>query len=65
MNGMPSLVNEDDNKMLMSQTTLEEVKEATFQLNSDKALGPCGFIALVFQKCWRFMGKQIQGMMEE
>lgn len=37
---------------LIRKVTTEEIKEALFQMNSDKVLGPDGFNAGFFQKNW-------------
>ncbi|XP_059068466.1 uncharacterized protein LOC131858981 [Cryptomeria japonica] len=48
---IPSLVSPEDNKMLMSLFSLDEVKRVVFAMNPDKAPGPDGFTPLFFQKC--------------
>lgn len=42
---IPSIIGEEQNKMLFKQISKEEVKKVTFQLNSDKSPGPDGFPA--------------------
>lgn len=63
LNDIPRIVNYRDNAFLMGPTTMEEAKEATFAMHQEK--GPNRFPALVFQKCWDFMGGDIWGVVEE
>ena len=44
-------------QILDREFEIEELKEATFQLGSWKALGPDGIPAMLFQKCWETMGQ--------
>ena len=44
-------------QILDREFEIEEIKEATFQLGSWKALGPDGIPAMLFQKCWETMGQ--------
>lgn len=48
ISGIPSLVSPEDNKMLMSPFSLEEVRLAVFAMHPDKAPGPDGFTPLFF-----------------
>lgn len=62
---IPSLVSPEDNKMLMSPFSLDEVKRAIFAMNPDKAPEPDGFTPLFFQKCWDFVGQDVLLALEE
>lgn len=62
---IPSLISLDDNRMLMSPFSLEEVRGVVFAMNPDKALGPDGFTPLFFQKCWDFVGLDVLLALEE
>ncbi|VVA24941.1 PREDICTED: reverse mRNAase [Prunus dulcis] len=52
MDHIPQLVNNDMNGELMRPFSLEEVKDAIFQIGSLKAPGPDGFPAMFYQKYW-------------
>lgn len=43
---------EEDNKKLMKEPTLEEIKEAVFSMNPNSAAGPDGFCGVFYQSCW-------------
>lgn len=62
---IPSLVFLEDNRMLMSPFSLEEVKCAVFTMNPNKAPGPDGFTPLFFQDCWYFVGRDVLLALEE
>lgn len=62
---IPSLVSSEDNKMLMSPFSLEEVRMAVFTMSPDKAPGLDGLTPLFFQKCWDFVGKDPLLALEE
>ena len=53
---IPKLITPEDNKNLNRPITLEEVRFAVFNMNPDKSLGPDGFQAFFFQKCWDILG---------
>lgn len=48
----PRVVTSNMNETLIAQVTLEEVKEATFQLGVSKAPGPDGLNGLFYQSHW-------------
>ncbi|XP_057840094.2 uncharacterized protein LOC131049990 [Cryptomeria japonica] len=58
-------ITEEDNSMLMAPTTKDEVKRATFALHPHKAPRPDGVTMEFYQKCWKFMGKDIWLVVEE
>ncbi|XP_059066346.1 uncharacterized protein LOC131045374 [Cryptomeria japonica] len=62
---IPSLVSPEDNTMLMSPFSIEEVRGAVFAMNPDKAPKPDGFTPLFFQKCWEFVGQDVLLALEE
>jgi len=45
----PQMVTTEMNNMLLAQVTMEEVKEATFQLGALKAPGPDGLTGIFYQ----------------
>lgn len=56
---IPSIILDEDNKMLMAPFMINEVKEVVFSIGLDKA--PCldGFTALFYQKCREFVGSDL------
>lgn len=47
------------NNALMKDPTEEEIKEAVFAINPDKAPGPDSMTSLFYQRFWNFIGKDI------
>ena len=50
------IITDEDNKLLNKPLTMEEVKIALFSINLEKSLGPDGFQAFFYQKCWDIIG---------
>lgn len=65
MDHIPQLVNNDMNGELMRPFSLEEVKDAIFQLWSLKALGPDDFPDIFYYKYWLFVHDIISRSTEE
>lgn len=65
ISNIPPLVSLEDNKMLMSSFSLEEVKSVVFAMNLDKAPRLDGFTPLFFHKCWDFVGNDVLLALEE
>ncbi|KAL0912821.1 hypothetical protein M5K25_016230 [Dendrobium thyrsiflorum] len=51
-NIIPHLINQDDNLILITLPTLEEVRKTVFELHIDSVAGPHGFTTNSFQKTW-------------
>ena len=49
---VPSLITEDQNRILTSWTSEKEVRSALFMMHPEKAPDPDGMTALFFQKSW-------------
>ncbi|XP_057832660.2 cytochrome P450 750A1 [Cryptomeria japonica] len=49
----------------MAPFTLAELKEIVFSMHPEKAPGLDGFTALLFQKCWEFIGNDVLLALEE
>ena len=62
---IPPLITADHNRMLLAPFTLEEIKKVVSSFPPDKALGTDGFIALLYQKCWDFIGSDLLAVVEE
>lgn len=59
MHCIPKLVGEDDNRRLTRRVSLEEVKEAVFQLGGNKAPGPDGFPGTFYHRYWDTIGSDV------
>ncbi|CAA7057124.1 unnamed protein product [Microthlaspi erraticum] len=55
----------ETNEVLITDPSPEEIKEALFSINPDKAPGPDGFSACFFQKNWLVMGPNITTEIQE
>lgn len=53
------IINEEDNKILCRQSTLNEFKKIVFNLNGDNASGPDGLSCAFYQCCWDIVGNDI------
>lgn len=49
---IPSLVSEDDNRLLLTLPSMEELKEVVFSMDVGSAPGLDGFSDNFFQTCW-------------
>jgi hypothetical protein len=56
---IPHLINEEDNKELSKEVTVEEVKEVLNQFDPDKAPGPDGFTLHFYKICWSIIKKDL------
>ena len=56
---IPQSINQIQNSELVKEVTDEEVRDALFQMNPDKAPGPDGMTPAFFQKHWRIVGRDI------
>ena len=52
LHGLPTLITEDKNRILTSWASEEEVRSVLFMMHPEKAPGPDGMTALVFQQSW-------------
>lgn len=57
--GVKSVVTDEMNASLTSTISLEEVREAAYQLGALKAPGPDGFPGIFYQKYWRLINEVI------
>ncbi|WRX28178.1 Reverse transcriptase domain - like 10 [Theobroma cacao] len=49
---IPRIISSTDNEFLCAAPSLQEVKEAVFNINKDSVAGPDGFSSLFYQHCW-------------
>ncbi|KAF7823513.1 reverse transcriptase [Senna tora] len=59
------VVSEEDNAFLSKQITMEEVRQAVFDLGDLKAPGPDGFSGLFFRKSWDSIANSVFLMVKE
>ncbi|GLJ19617.1 hypothetical protein SUGI_0354930 [Cryptomeria japonica] len=59
------MISNADNQLLFAPVIEAEVKDALFQMVSDKAPSPDRFPALFYQACWGFMKDDITKLVEE
>ena len=52
LNVIPTLINEDENRMMIAPITTEEIYQALLGMNPDKAPGPDHFTARFYTACW-------------
>ena len=55
LNTLDTTVGED----LVRQVIFEEVNEAMFSIDGDKAPGPDGYTFQFFKSCWSIVGKEV------
>ena len=65
LSAVPTLVNEEDNRMMTTHITSEEISKAIHGMNPDKALGPDGFTARFFIACWDIIQKDLVKMVRK
>jgi hypothetical protein len=58
-------VPEEENNMLIRSFMEAEVREAVFQMEHNKALGPDGFPAKFYQACWDIIKDDLMAMFVE
>lgn len=54
-----------DNDSLVAMSSLQEVKDVVFQLDTQSAAGPDGFGALFYQCCWEVISKDLLEAVED
>lgn len=59
MEALQPRISNEQNEALIRPPTAEEIKAATFEINSDKAPGPDGFSASFFQSNWEVIGQAV------
>lgn len=59
---VPNLITAKMNQALEDKITKNEVKEALFAMELDKAPGPDGFTPRFLQTCWKIVEKELLKM---
>ncbi|XP_042056346.1 uncharacterized protein LOC121800923 [Salvia splendens] len=59
------LVSEEDSRDLVRAITVEEIKEALFDIGNDKAPGPDGYSSAFFKKQWERVGNDVVDAVKE
>lgn len=62
---IPSLIGQDDNLTLMGPVSLQEVREAVFQLDEESASGPDGFSGFFFRNFWSIISQALLTAVQE
>ncbi|XP_060211803.1 uncharacterized protein LOC132639368 [Lycium barbarum] len=58
------LVTEEDNVVFCSIPSLEQVRQAVFELAGDSASGPDGLSGLFYQSCWDIVGVNVHKLVK-
>ncbi|GJU46929.1 hypothetical protein Tco_1204195 [Tanacetum coccineum] len=53
------VLSEDEAENMISMVTSDEIKEAIFDIDSNKAFGPDGYTSGFFKKAWSIIGKEV------
>ncbi|XP_024177848.1 uncharacterized protein LOC112183741 [Rosa chinensis] len=61
---IPSLVSEDDNSVLVSIPTAEEIRRVVFFMDPSSSPGPDGFPGSFYQSCWDIVGNDVIGFVQ-
>ncbi|XP_071921776.1 uncharacterized protein [Coffea arabica] len=56
---IPALMSMDQNKQLLREVTLEEIKQVVFELDGNSALGSDGFFRVFFTNYWDIVAEDI------
>eukprot|EP00253_Pinus_taeda_P019488 PITA_19488 len=62
---VPKLITAKMNQILEDKITINEVKEALFAMEPDKAPGPDGFTPRFLQTCWQIVEKEFMKMIQK
>ncbi|GKE82912.1 hypothetical protein Tco_1552912, partial [Tanacetum coccineum] len=57
--GFNEVLSEDEAEYMISMVTSDEIKEAIFDIDSNKAFGPDGYTFGFFKKAWSIIGKEV------
>lgn len=58
-------LNDEDNEGLSREVTVEEIKEALFNISVDKSPGPDGYTSAFYRKHWDFIGGDLVSAVKE
>ncbi|XP_062020822.1 uncharacterized protein LOC133737235 [Rosa rugosa] len=61
---IPSFVSEDDNSVLVSIPTAEEIRHVVFSMDPSSSPGPDGFPGSFYQSCWDIVGNDVIGFVQ-
>ncbi|XP_060183615.1 uncharacterized protein LOC132613564 [Lycium barbarum] len=57
--GIDNIAAKEDNDLICGMPSLEEAKQAVFELASDSASGPDGLTGSFYQSCWEIVGSDV------
>jgi hypothetical protein len=58
-------VSHEENELLVKAFTVDEVREAIFQMEHNKAPGPDGFPAEFYQACWEIIKDDLMELFQK
>ncbi|XP_059291469.1 uncharacterized protein LOC132044948 [Lycium ferocissimum] len=61
---VPNMFTQEENQVLTSMPTLEDVKKAIFDLSGDSSGGPDGMIGAFYQVCWDIVGADVYNVVK-
>ena len=59
LNVIPTLITEEENRIMIAPIETEEIIKALHGMNPDKAPGPDGFSARFYTVCWDIIKKDL------
>ncbi|KAL6139472.1 hypothetical protein ACLB2K_057776 [Fragaria x ananassa] len=60
-NTIPSLITDEENALLTSMPSAEEIKRTVFSMNPLSSPGPDGFPGAFYHNCWDIVGADVDG----
>ncbi|XP_060194965.1 uncharacterized protein LOC132624161 [Lycium barbarum] len=61
---VPNIVTQENNQILTSMPTLEDIKKAIFDRSGDSSGGPDGMIVAFYQVCWDIVGSDVYNVVK-
>lgn len=62
LNCISPVISSEENEVVTSISSMEEIKEVVFALKGDSVGGPDGFTRIFYQYCWDIVGEDIELM---
>ena len=64
-NNNPTILNKNNNMMLLREVSMQEVEEALMTMPLGKAPGLDGFTIAFFKSCWSFIKEEVHALVED